>query len=250
MRDEKRRELNELKKIEASRIAYDFLILQHTSIKCVLEQKYDELINVTIFEKFISPNLNRRYSQYTIVALTRACAVLVNQQLLQAFMARKNNRVRRQKLDVKHKQEQQKQKLLKLQKPTALAIKEQVSAEVDELMRKANEESTSRSISDTKSKSSSKRTPDLAQLISKSTRDAKRHTAENITSFQEEEEEGEESGVTKRNFSTENSFWLHLMYTPKRVLALKSLSFINRIGPTSTYVNLSTATATTTHWWC
>ena len=65
------------------------MILQHTSIKRVLEQKYDELINVTIFEKFISPNLNRRYSQYTIIALTRACAVLVNQQFLQAFMARK-----------------------------------------------------------------------------------------------------------------------------------------------------------------
>ena len=107
------------------------MILQHASIKCVLEQKYDELINTTIFEKFISPNLNRRYSQYTIVALTRACAVLVNQQLLQAFMARKNNWVRRQKMDLKHKQEQQKQKqkLLKMQKPTALDIKEQVSVD-------------------------------------------------------------------------------------------------------------------------
>ena len=68
--------------------------------------------------------------------------MLVNQQLLQAFMARKNNWVRRQKLDLKHKQEQQKQKRLKMQKPTALTITEQVSAEVDELMRKANEEST------------------------------------------------------------------------------------------------------------
>ena len=105
----KKRELNEIKKIEASRIAYDFLILQHASIKCVLEQKYDELINVTLFEKFISPNLNRRYSQYTIVAITRAGAILVNQQLLQAFMARKTNWVRRQKLDLKHKEERQKQ---------------------------------------------------------------------------------------------------------------------------------------------
>ena len=74
-------------------------------------------------------------------------------------------------------------------------------------MRKANEESASKSISDTKSKSSSKRTPDLAQLISKSTRDAKRHTAENITLLQEEEEEeGEESGVTIRNFSKKTIF--------------------------------------------
>ena len=97
---EKSEELNEYKKMEASRIAYDFLILQHASIQCVLEQKYDELINVTIYEKFISPNLNRRYSQYT-----RACAVLINQQLLQAFMVRKNNWIRRQKLDLKNKQD-------------------------------------------------------------------------------------------------------------------------------------------------
>ena len=62
-------------------------------------------------------------------------------------------------------------------------------------MRKANEESTSRSISDKKSKSS-KRTPDLAQLISKSTRDTKRHSAEEKRASFEEEEEGEESGMT------------------------------------------------------
>ena len=36
---EKREELNEYKKMEASRTAYDFLILQHASIKCVLEQQ-------------------------------------------------------------------------------------------------------------------------------------------------------------------------------------------------------------------
>jgi hypothetical protein len=87
--EEKRKDLNEQKTQEASRLAYEFLILQHGSIKCVLEQKYDELINVTLFEKFISPNLNRRYSQYTIVALMRAGAILVNQQLLQAFLAKK-----------------------------------------------------------------------------------------------------------------------------------------------------------------
>ena len=80
--EDKRKELNDTKRMEASKIAYEFLILQHTAIKCVLEQKYDELINVTIFEKFIMPNLKRRYSQYTIVALTRACAIMVNQQLL------------------------------------------------------------------------------------------------------------------------------------------------------------------------
>ena len=97
-------------------------------------------------------------------------------------MARKNNWVRRHKLDLKHKQEQQKQKqkLLRMQKPTALAIKEQVLEEVDELMRKADEESTSKILFDNKSKSS-KCKPDLAQLISKSTRDANRHTTEEST---------------------------------------------------------------------
>ena len=77
-----------------------------------------------------------------------------------------------------------------MQKPTALAIKEQVSAEVGELLRKANEEPTSRSVSSSKSK---KRTTDLAQLISKATKDAKRHALEEKTSGFEEEE-GEESG--------------------------------------------------------
>ena len=197
MIEEKRKDLNEQKKQEASRLAYEFLILQHASIKCVLEQKYDELINVTLFEKFISPNLNRRYSQYTIVALTRAGAILVNQQLLQAFIAKKNNWIRRIKLDAKNKEEQQKQILIQMQKPTALAIKEQVSAEVGELLRQANAEPTSRNVSSSKSK---KRTTDLAQLISKATKDAKRHAMEekastldeNTSNF--EEEEGEESG--------------------------------------------------------
>ena len=195
--EEKRRDLNEQKKQEASRLAYEFLILQHASIKCILEQKYDELINVTLFEKFISPNLNRRYSQYTIVALTRAGAILVNQQLLQAFVAKKNNWIRRIKLDAKNKEEQQKQRLIQMQKPTALAIKEQVSAEVGELLRQANAEPTSRNVSSSKSK---KRTTDLAQLISKATKDAKRHAMEEKASTLDEktsnfeEEEGEESG--------------------------------------------------------
>ena len=60
-----------------------------------------------------------------------------------------------------------------MQKPTALAITEQVSVEVDELLHKATEESTLKILSDNKSKRY-KRKPDLAQLISKSTRDSKR----------------------------------------------------------------------------
>jgi len=163
---EKKKELDLYKKIEASRIAYDFLILQHATLKCVLEQKYDELINVTIYDKFIAPYLKRRHSQYTIVALTRSCAVLINQELILSFMVRKKNWVKKQKLDLKNKQEMQAQKLLKMQKPTALAIKEQVSVQVDKKLRKVASESTSKIHSAKKSKSN-KRKPGLAQLISK-----------------------------------------------------------------------------------
>jgi len=50
-------------------------------------------------------------------------------------------------LDLKHKEEQQKQRLIQMQRPTALAIKEQVSTEVGELLRQANVELTSGSVS-------------------------------------------------------------------------------------------------------
>ena len=54
----KKTELDLYKKMEASRIAYDFLILQHASLKCFLEEKYDKLIYVTIYNQFIAPNIN------------------------------------------------------------------------------------------------------------------------------------------------------------------------------------------------
>ena len=85
----KRLELDRIKKREASLIAYEFLILQHATLKCILEKKYDELINTTIYDKFIAPKLTRRHSQYAIVALTRSGAVLANQEILLAFMVRK-----------------------------------------------------------------------------------------------------------------------------------------------------------------
>ena len=103
------------KKIEASSLASEFLILQHAPIKCILEQKYEELMNVTIYEKFLAPTLKRRHLQYTIVVLTRSCAVLVNQELLLAFMARKNNWIKHQRLNLKNKQEMEKPKLIKMQ---------------------------------------------------------------------------------------------------------------------------------------
>ena len=37
----KRLELDRIKKREASLIAYEFLILQHATLKCILEKKYD-----------------------------------------------------------------------------------------------------------------------------------------------------------------------------------------------------------------
>ena len=39
--NEKRKEVDLYKKMEASRIAFDFLIMQHATIKCILEKKYD-----------------------------------------------------------------------------------------------------------------------------------------------------------------------------------------------------------------
>ena len=77
--------------MEASIIAYKFLILQHATLKCILESKYDQLINVSMYDKFIAPTLLRRHSQYAIVALTHSGAVLANQEILLAFMFRSNN---------------------------------------------------------------------------------------------------------------------------------------------------------------
>ena len=76
--------------MEAPLIAYKFLILQHATLKCILESKYDKLINVSIY-KVISPKLLRRHSQYTIVAFNHSEAVLANQEILFAFIYRKNS---------------------------------------------------------------------------------------------------------------------------------------------------------------
>ena len=93
-----------------------------------------------------------------------------------------------------------------MQKPTTLAIKEQVSAEVCELLHQANEEPSSGKTSNTKIKSGKRKNLDLAQLISKSTRDAKRHTKEENVSLQVEAE-GEETGLTKKKrFNKKTNF--------------------------------------------
>ena len=70
----------------SSIIASKFLIVQHAALKCILEQKYDKFVNVTIYDKFISPYFLWRYSQYS-----------------------KNNWIRRQNLQNKNKEDEQKQ---------------------------------------------------------------------------------------------------------------------------------------------
>ena len=236
----KRKELDLYKRIEASRIAYDFLVLQHATLKCILERKYDELINVTIYDKFIAQHLKRRHSQYTIVALTRSCAVLVNQELLQAFMVRKNNWLKKQKLDLKNKQEMQAKRLLKMQKPTALAIKEQVSVEVDEKLRKVASESTSKIPSAAKSKSNKRKTG-LAQMITKSSKETKLQS-ETASEVFYEEEEGEKADYTEI-FSILATF---IMFSQKFVKQI--LSYINR-KKTCTYNFYSSASSTKFQCW-
>ena len=105
--------------------------MEYVALKCILEQKHDKFINVTIYDQFITPHFLRRYLQNAIVALTRYGALLANQELLLAFIARKNNWIRRQNLQNKNKEDKQKKKLAKLQKPTAEGTKEQVLLEVD-----------------------------------------------------------------------------------------------------------------------
>ena len=111
-------------------VVYKYLVLQHAALKCILEKKYDILMNVNIFENFILKNMKRRYSQYALVALVRAGMVLANQEILMAFVVRRNNWRRKQKTNENKKMDQQKRKLQDMQKPTSEAIKEQVSNEV------------------------------------------------------------------------------------------------------------------------
>ena len=129
---DKRLELDKQKKIEASLLIYDSLILQHAALKCILEEKYDLLMNAIIYDKFITKFVKRRYSQYALVALVRSAMVLANQEFLLAFMVRRNNWRKKVAATIKNKTETQKKKLLKMQKPTSEAIKQQVSEELDE----------------------------------------------------------------------------------------------------------------------
>ena len=57
--------------------------------------------------------------------------VLAAQEFLLTFIVRRNNWRKKLGLIVKNKEEHEKQKLFKLQKPTLQAIKAQVSEELD-----------------------------------------------------------------------------------------------------------------------
>ena len=163
----KRRELDKNKRMEASLIAYEFLILQHATLKCVLENKYLDLINVHIYDKFIAPKLLRRHSQYAIVALTRSGAVLANQEILLAFTYRKNNWIKRNILQVKNKEETQRKKLLEMQVPTSVQIEKQVSVEVDNQLNQKVCESALKKLPSKRNKKRKRK--GLAQSISQTT---------------------------------------------------------------------------------
>ena len=89
-------------------------------------------MNAIIYDKFITKFVERRYSQYALVALVRSAMVLANQEFLLAFMVRRNSWRKKVAATIKNKMETQKKKLLKMQKPTSEAIKEQVLEELDE----------------------------------------------------------------------------------------------------------------------
>ena len=50
---DKRLEMDKEKQKEDALVVYEYLILQHAALKCIIENKYDVLMNVNIFEKFI-----------------------------------------------------------------------------------------------------------------------------------------------------------------------------------------------------
>ena len=124
--------MDKQKKVEGSLLIYDYLILQHAAMKCILEEKYDLLMNAIISDKFITKFLKRRISQFALVALVKSAMVVANQEFLLAFMVRRNNWRKKVSLTIKNKTEAQKRKLIAMKKPTSEAIKERLSEELDE----------------------------------------------------------------------------------------------------------------------
>ena len=105
--------------------------MQYAVLKCILEQKYDRLINVTIYDQFIAPYLLRRYSKYAIVALKLD---LVPYSLIKncywPLSQEKTIGLEGRMYKSKTKKTIKKKKLIKMQQPTAEAIKEQVSGQI------------------------------------------------------------------------------------------------------------------------
>ena len=78
--------------------------------------------------------------------------LLAQQELLLAFIARRNKWVRKQALAIKNKEDQLKKKLTKMQQPTVDSIKEQVLREVDKQLPKKVVESALKNSSNKKQK--------------------------------------------------------------------------------------------------
>ena len=88
---EKRQELDRQKKIEGSLLMYDYLILQHSDLKCILCRKHDTLMNAIIYDKFITNLWEKKNSQFALVPLVRIGKVLANPKFLLAFLVKWNN---------------------------------------------------------------------------------------------------------------------------------------------------------------
>ena len=101
-----------------------------------------------------------------IVALTRSGAVLANQEILLAYMFRKNGWIKRAKLQVKNKEETQKKKLLEMQEPTSVQIEKQVSVEVDNQL---NQKVCASALKKLSSKNKKRKRKGLAKEIAKAT---------------------------------------------------------------------------------
>ena len=64
---DKRIELDKEKKIEASLLIYDYLIMQRTGLKLILEKKYDLLMNAIIYDKFQELSLQIKNFYWTLL---------------------------------------------------------------------------------------------------------------------------------------------------------------------------------------
>ena len=156
-------------------------------------------MNAIIYDKFITKFVKRRYSQYALVALVRSAMVLANQEFLLAFMVRRNNWRKKVAATIKNKTETQKKKLLKMQKPTSEAIKEQVSEELDEQL----PDHVSGLVVESALKTSSKRKRRAA--AKKKNRSIQGTTPQNVVRNQETEFVEEVSSLTEMGEVQENT---------------------------------------------